>query len=473
MKKQSRWFGTKAFYAMVLSVAVPIIIQNGITSFVNLLDNVMVGRIGTEQMSGVAIANQLIMIFDLGIFGSISGAGIFAAQFFGRGNLEGVRHTFRIKMAAAVLIAGIAILVFLLFGESLIYRFLQGSEDVGDRDATAAFSMRYLRIILISFIPFAVTQVYASTLKETSETVLPMKASIMAVLVNLVLNYVFIFGKLGLPALGCAGAAVATVISRFAEIAFILIGTHRNKKRFRFVEGLYASFYIPGKLLKTVLKKGLPLLLNELLWSAGMAILNQCYSIRGLSVVAALNITSTIANLFGIVMMALGNTVAILVGQALGSGDPERARDTDRKLLVFSVLATAVMGGLLVLCSPFIPRIYNTEAAVRALAAKLMTVAGCTMPINAFANATYFTLRSGGKTLITFLFDSAYTWVVTVPLAFCLVHLTSLPILSVYWIVQLSNLIKCGMGFIMVKKGIWINDIVSDQSSEPVFSAEQ
>lgn len=461
--RHNRWIGDKAFYAMVLAVTIPIVVQNGITNFVNLLDNVMVGRVGTEEMSGVAIANQLIMIFNLGIFGGISGAGIFTAQFYGHGNLRGVRSTFHIKMFTGIIIAAASICVFLLWGEPLIFRFLQGESDVGDAAATAAYGLRYLRISLIGFIPFAAVQVYASTLKETSETVLPMKASITAVLTNLVLNYVFIFGKLGLPAMGGAGAAVATVISRYVELAFVVIGTHRNTKRYAFAQGLYRSLHIPGDLLKSVVQKGLPLLFNELLWSAGMAVLNQSYSLRGLSVVAAMNIYSTIVNLFNIVMMAMGNTVAILVGQALGSGDMERAKDVDRKLIVFSVGVSTVFGLLLALFAPAIPKIYNTEAAVQALAATLMVISGLVTPITAFAHVSYFTLRSGGKTLITFLFDSAYTWVITVPLAYCLAHFTALPIIPVYWIVQLSNLIKCAMGYVMVKKGIWVNNIVSEK----------
>ncbi len=447
---------------MVLSVTIPIVVQNGITNFVNLLDNVMVGRVGTEEMSGVAIANQLIMVFNLGIFGGISGAGIFTAQFYGHSDLKGVRSTFHIKLFTGVVIAAVSILVFLLWGEPLIGLFLQGESDVGDAAAVAMYGMKYLRISLIGFLPFAAVQVYASTLKECSETVLPMKASITAVLTNLVLNYVFIFGKLGLPAMGGAGAAIATVISRYVELAFVVIGTHRNTKRYAFAQGLYRELRIPPALLGQVVKKGVPLLFNELLWSAGMAILNQSYSLRGLSVVAAMNISSTIVNLFNIVMMAMGNTVAILVGQALGSGDMERAKDTDRKLIVFSVGVSTVFGLLLALAAPYIPRIYNTEEAVRSLAATLMVISGVVTPITAFAHVAYFTLRSGGKTLITFLFDSAYTWVLTVPLAYVLAHFTSLPIVPVYWIVQLSNLIKCAMGYIMVKKGIWVNNIVAE-----------
>ena len=447
---------------MVLAVAVPIMVQHGITSFVNLLDNVMVGRVGTEEMSGVAIANQLIMIFELGIFGGLSGAGIFAAQYFGSGNLEGVRNAFRIKLYIGLFVCLAAIAVFLFFGRDLVMLFLQGEADVGDPETTAGHALGYLRIMLLGFIPFMLAQVYASTLKECGETLLPMKAAVAAVFTNLVLNYILIFGKLGLPAMGGLGAAAATVVSRFVELGIVLIGAHRHPDRYAFMQKLYRTLLVPAPLLRSVLVKGLPLLANELLWSGSMAVLSQCYSLRGLSVVAAMNITTTVTNLFSVVMMAMGNAVAIIVGQQLGSGDLERAKDTDRKLIFFSFCLTILIGAILSLLSPYIPRIYKTEAAVQELAYLLILCAALTMPIDSLAVTGYFTIRSGGKTLITFLFDSAYSWVVTIPLAWCLVHFTNLPIVPLYFIVRFSGIIKSGLGLVLVHKGIWCQNIVAE-----------
>ncbi|MBR5701816.1 MAG: MATE family efflux transporter [Oscillospiraceae bacterium] len=462
MQGKRRLIGDRAFYAMVLAVAVPIMVQHGITSFVNLLDNVMVGRVGTEEMSGVAIANQLIMVFELGIFGGLSGAGIFAAQFFGSGNLEGVRNAFRIKLYIGLFVCFAAIAVFLFFGRDLVMLFLQGEADVGSTEVTANHALGYLRIMLLGFIPFMLAQVYASTLKECGETVLPMKAAVAAVFTNLVLNYILIFGKLGFPAMGGLGAAAATVVSRFVELGIVLIGAHRHSDRYAFMQKLYRTLLVPAPLLRSVLLKGLPLLANELLWSGSMAMLSQCYSLRGLSVVAAMNINSTVMNLFSVVMMAMGNAVAIIVGQQLGSGDLERAKDTDRKLIAFSFVLSLVVGGILASLSGVIPLIYRTEDTVRGLAAQLLRVTALSMPIDCFAVTCYFTIRSGGKTLITFLFDSAYSWVVTIPIAFCLVHFTGLTIVSVFLIVRLSAVIKAVIGIILVRSGFWCQNIVAE-----------
>ena len=206
--KASKFFGNKAFYRSIIAVAAPILLQNIITNFVNLLDNIMVGQVGTEPMSGVAIVNQLLFVFNLCIFGGLAGPGIFSAQFYGKGDLEGVRSSFRAKLyvgAAALVVFGATLLT---AGQSLISLFLHEGQDAAlDLQATLGYGMDYLHVILLQLLPFVVSQIYASTLRESGETVLPMKAGITAVFVNLFFNYVLIFGKFGAPALGVVGAA--------------------------------------------------------------------------------------------------------------------------------------------------------------------------------------------------------------------------------------------------------------------------
>ena len=466
MTSLKRFIGPRDFYKLVFAVAVPIMIQNGITNFVSLLDNLMVGRMGTEQMSGVAIANQLLFVFNLCIFGGLSGAGIFTAQFHGSRDTHGVRDTFRFKLitVAIVLVIGLCLCIF--FGEDLIRLYLKGEEDVGNIDATAAYGLSYLRVMLIGLVPFCLMQTFASTLRETGETVLPMKASIVSVLTNLVLNYLLIFGKLGLPALGVIGAAIATVIARFIELIIVLIGTYRHTDRHGFIVGAFRSLKIPAALTGHIIRRGMPLLANELLWSVGMAFLTQCYSARGLSVVAAQNISSTISNFFNIVFMALGSAVAILVGQQLGAGKYDEAKTTASRLMAFSVACCFVIGGLLAIAAPLIPHLYKTTEEVRKLSTNFLWIcAGC-MPIFSFAHCCYFTLRSGGKTLITFIFDCAYVWIVVIPLVYTLVHYTNLSITQIFFCGQFIDIVKCIIGGWMVKKGIWINRIVTDSPKE-------
>ncbi len=455
-----KFVGSRAFYSKMFAVLLPVLIQNVITNFVSLLDNVMVGQVGTEPMSGVAIVNQLLFVFNLCIFGGLAGAGIFTAQFYGKSDRQGIRHTIRIKLCIAAASLALFLTLFLTEGEELISLFLHEGQERLDLAATLGYGLDYLHVMLIQTVPFALCQVYASTLRQTGETVLPMKAGILAVFVNLIFNYILIFGKLGAPALGVVGAAIATVLARFVECAVVVLWTHRRRDRCPYIRGAYTTLRVPGALVKQVAVLSLPLLLNEVLWSGGMAALNQCYSVRGLEVVSAFNISSTVSNLFFCAFLAMGDTVAIIVGHLLGAGELERAVDEDRKLIAFSVVLSMAVGALMAVLAPMIPRIYNTTDLVKTLAGELLIVSAVMMPVNAFTNACYFTLRSGGKTVITFLFDCVFLWVLNIPLAFTLSHYTSVPVVQMFWMVEGLNLLKAGLGLWLVVSKKWVNNLV-------------
>ena len=457
----NKYIGSRAFYRKLFTILIPILVQNVITNFVSLLDNIMVGQVGTEPMSGVAIVNQLLFVFNLCIFGGLAGAGILTAQYYGSGDAKGVADTFRAKLYIALIAALSFLAVFTLGGETLIRQFIHDGNEQLDMAATLHHAKDYLHIMLLQIPPFALQMAYASTLRETGETMLPMKAGITAVLVNLVLNYILIFGKLGAPALGVEGAAIATVIARYIECAIIVLWTHRHRERNAFLETAYSTWRIPGPLVKQIFVMGLPLLVNELLWSSGMAVLNQCYSMRGLEVVSAVNISSTVSNLFFCAFLSMGNATSIIVGQILGAGDLERAVDEDRKLIAFSILLCTAVGIVMAFIAPLVPRIYNTSESVRALAAELIFVVAVCMPLYAFTNSCYFTLRAGGQTVITFIFDSLYQWTLVVPLAFVLSRFTALPIVPMYIAVQAMEFTKCILGYYLVKKRKWVRDLVN------------
>ena len=455
-----KYIGDKAFYKKVLALALPIMLQNGITNLVNMLDNIMVGRLNIASSSGVTVANQLIFVFNLCIFGAVSGAGIFGAQFFGKGDSAGVRHSFRFKIIISIVLSAIGIALFGFFGDELISLYLQGEGGAVDRALTLSEARDYLSIMLLGFVPFAITQCYSSTLRECDRPVLPMVAGSVAVLINLVFNYILIFGNFGAAALGVRGAAIATVISRFVELITIIIWTRATGKRSPFIIGAYKSLYVPKKLVSEIVKKGMPLMVNEALWSMGIAAVNQCYSAKGIEVVAANNILQTFFNVFSVAFMAVGVAIGILLGQQLGSKDEKGAMDTCRKLIVFSVIVSVFVGAVFFICAFFIPKAYNYPDNVRLTATRLMQICAVVMPVEAFAHATYFTLRSGGKTLITFIFDSGFVWLVSVPAAYFFSTFTPLNILYLYTIVQLLNIIKCVIGYRFVKKGVWIRNIV-------------
>ncbi len=457
-----KYIGDRSFYRIVMAIALPIMLQNGITNFVSMLDNIMIGALGTTQMNGAAIANQLIFIFNLCVFGLVSGAGIYGAQFFGKKDWESIRYTFRFKYLLCVLVGLVAILVFAFANTPLLSLYIEASEDPAAKAATLQYGQRYLFVMLIGLIPYALTQAFSSTLRESGETVLPMQAGIAAVCVNLALNWVLIFGKLGAPALGVVGAAVATVVSRFVELAIVVIWTWNHREQFPFVKRAFRSLYIPINLMGRISAKGLPLMFNETFWALGIATLAQCYATRGLDAVAGNNIAQTFLNLFAVCFQAVGSAIGILLGQLLGAGEFDRVKDYSRKLLMFAVAVGAIVGVVFFALADVIPLLYNTTQTVREIAADLIRLLAVTCPINAFVFASYFTIRTGGKIFTTIVTDCGMTWLFAVPFVFALSRLTDLSVVFLLGGYELEQFIKCFVFGWVVKRGKWIKNIVSE-----------
>lgn len=452
-------------YKRALTLAVPIMIQNGISNAVGLVDHVMVGSRGTEAMTAVSIISQLLFVFYLAIFGGLSGPGIYTAQFHGSGDLEGVRHSFRLKALISAVCTFGGMLILWLLRTQLIGLYLHGESSEVDPALTTDYALQYLAIMLLGLPANGITQTYASTLRETGDSVKPMAAGIASVVTDVVLNYLLIYGKFGFPALGVSGAAIATVIARFIEMGMLVIWAHAKSEAHPFLAGIWKTFRIPAEIRAKMLRKSIPIFCNEFLWAGAVAALTQCYSVRGLHIVAGLNISNALCNLLNVVFVALGHAVGILIGQTLGAGKYEQAKRDAFSLTWFSGLLCVGLTVILFLLSPVFPHAYDTTENVRSLATMFIRLTALFFPVQGVLNALYFTLRSGGKTLVTFLFDSVFSWTIMLPLAMLLCFRTALPISVIYAIVQAADLIKIAIGLILVRKGIWISNLAGSEQT--------
>lgn len=457
---KDKYFGDKNFYKMTLTIAIPIIIQNLLTNLVSMADNIMVGQLGTNQMSGVAIINQLFFVFNLLVFGGMSGAGLFSAQYFGQKNHNGVRDVFRMKILIGIAIIAISLSVMIFLHEPLINMFLHEGSSSGNIQETFNYAKNYLYIMVIGIAPFVISNCYNTTLKESGQTVVPMKAGVLAVVFDIVLNYIFIFGKLGFPAMGVVGAAIATVISRFVECGYLVIYTHMHSNDYPFIKHCYRTLKVPGSLVKKIIITGSPLMLNEFLWAGGLTLQTQALSTKGLATVGGLNICNTIGNISNCIFVTMGTTIAIVVGQLLGAGKLKEAKVTATRMAAFSLLISFGMIIILGLLGPVFPHFYNTTDEIRKLATKFIWAVAAATPFISLSNSEYFILRSGGKTIITFLFDSCFVCLVNVPVAICLTKFTAIHIVGIFFLVNMLEGVKALIGFIMVKKDIWLNTIV-------------
>ncbi len=425
----------------------------------------MVGSLGTAEMSGVSVANQLFFVFNLALFGMVSGAGIFGAQYAGNKDIEGIRNAFRLKVILGIVLTFMFCWAFAVENELLIGLYLKGDGDPSLAADTLFYAKKYMIIMLLGLYPYAVSQSYSATLRELGQTKVPMYASFAAVGFNAVFDFILIFGKFGAPRLGVAGAAIATVGARFLEMIILIAWTakHRNEGLYSFINKAFKSLKVPKTLFKGVIEKGTPLMLNELLWALGIARLSQLYSLRGMDIVPAQSISTTFFNLFAVIFISMGGAIGIIIGQKLGANETVGIMGVAKKLVALSFVLSIGTAILFIISAFFIPNLYNTTPEVKHLATLFMIIAASGMPGDSLCNGTYFIIRSGGKTFITFIMDSGFIWIVCVAIAAILINYTSLSIYFIYFVSQILNYIKGFIGVYLVKKKIWINNIIDDK----------
>lgn len=462
MKKfVKKYVGDKAFYKMIFIVALPMVLQNVVSNFVNLLDNVMVGQLGQDQVCGVAFVNQIHSIYTMSMTGIVTGVSIFTSQLHGQRDKEGVAQTFRIKLIATSLMTVATMVICTLFGEDLIKLFISDKSVEGNPEFTLKYGMEYLRILIIGMPFLPISMSYASTMRETENTAIPMIAGCTAIGVNAIGNFLLIFGNFGFPKLDVSGAAIATVLSRVFELAILVVATHVAKKS-AYSELLYKHFFsIDAKLVKNILKKGTPLFINNFLWSFGMSAVVSCYSGTGLSAGAAYSSASAIISIFSVFYVSLGYVVGVFVGKYLGAGAYDTAEDISTKMIAFCVALGTLLGIMLASTSGLFPKLYNISDEARGIASSFLLITGCLMPLYAYLQAANATVRAGGSTFLLMLFDGVFVCCIVFPLAYVLSNFTSLRIELIYLIVNgVEVLSKDIFGFVMLKKKKWIHKIV-------------
>lgn len=448
-----QYFGDRAFYKTLFKVAAPLILQQLITTSVQLVDNVMVGKLGEEAIGAVSVVNQLYFVVILITFGALGGAGIFTAQFFGSKDYDKLKQTFRFKLIIGMAIAFISFITFSIFGKNLIMIFT-------DNPNTISLAMTYLSYAKWSAFPWIISVAIANTFRETGITKPLLIISIIAILTNTILNYFLIFGNFGFPKLGVEGAAIATTISRFIE--FILMFFLLIKQGKFFNTSLSEIFHIDKKLLTSIFIMALPLLLNEFFWSTGQTVFLHAYSRRGDQALAAMNITSAISQLVFVTFGAIATAVAVLVGNTLGRNELDQAKDNAKKLIATAMMVASVAGIILFILSFFILNIYDVSEATKEIAQFNIRINALFIPIFSFNVTLYFTLRAGGDTKSTFLMDAGYMWILPVPLALVLSYFTNLPVTLMFLCVQMLDIPKMFIGLSRYKKEHWVRNLAKE-----------
>lgn len=451
------YIGDKSFYKKLLIVTLPLIVQQLITTSVQLVDNIMVGKLGESAIGSVAVINQFYFVVILVTFGVLSGAGIYSAQYYGSGDHEKLRETFRFKLIAAGVVGVISFAVFTVFGESLIRLF-------SDSPETIKGGLEYLSIIRYAIFPWVLAVAISNTFRETGVTKPLLYISLVAIATNTGLNFVLIFGMFGFPALGITGAAIATLIARIIEFLLSLLLLKRRGQLFS--TKVRHLFVIAPKVLSGILLMAIPLTLNEGLWSLGQTTFLHAYSTRGDSALAAMTMTNAISQIVFVTFGALATGVAVLVGNTLGRNALDEARENAKKLMATAVIFATFMGMVLFVISFFVVNLYDVPQTTKDMASFNIRINAIFIPVYTFNVVLYFTLRSGGDMRSTLMMDSGYMWVVTVPIALILAYLTTLPVTLMFLCVQAMDIPKLFFGYDRYQKGYWIKNLAVTSPSD-------
>ncbi|MGE4571565.1 MAG: MATE family efflux transporter [Candidatus Izemoplasmatales bacterium] len=440
----------KKFYKRVLIIASPIILQQLLTSSVQLVDNLMVGTLGELAIGAVSVVNQLYFVVIIVTFGAMGGAGIFSAQYYGSKQYDSLKQTFRFKLLVSVFLSTLAILIFTFFGESFIGLFT-------DNPTTIQWGLEYLNIAKWVMIPMTISTAISSTFREIGTTKPLLYISIVAILSNVVLNYLLIFGNLGFPRLGIEGAAIATLASRFIEFALLSILLIVKGKAFN--TSIFKIFKIDKLLLKLIIITAIPLVINEFLFSFGQTVFMQSYATRGDNALAAINITNAISQLVFITFGGIGTAVAVFIGNTLGENKLSEAKENSKKIFSFAIIFALVLGLILFILSFFILNLYEISDETESIARFNIRVNAIMIPVISMYISLYFTLRSGGDTKSTMIMDSGYIWIIQVPVVYILSRYTKLPVIYLFLIIQILEIPKVGIAYSRYKKEYWLKNL--------------
>jgi putative MATE family efflux protein len=460
--KLPRLFNDRQFYRSLFTMAIPIMLQNLINSFVNMVDTVMIGRLGTVEIAAVGLGNQFFFLYNMILFGICSGGAIFTAQFWGRRDVPGIRKNMGLCLILTLGMGIFFTLISLLFPREILGIY---SKDPAVIRAGAV----YLLSLSPSYIPYALSFVFVLTLRSTEKVRLAMEASIIALSVNMILNYVFIFGLGLVPPMGVRGAAIATVIARFMEMIILISVSYGRRYVLAGSIRDFLGFDRPYVL--RFLRIAAPVVCNELLWSLGVTVQNIIMARTHTDAIAAFNITNTVSQLTFVVFIGLGNGAAVLVGNRIGAGAEDTARAYASRLAGFSILIAVAVGLVLLSLSPLIPLLFNVNANVIAITLAMFIILSCSYPFKAFNMAMIVGIcRAGGDTIFCIFYDLFFMWCFSLPLAAVATFLFRSPVWLIFLFIMTEEPLKTVLGFRRLRTGKWLHNVVSAKGDNPALS---
>ena len=453
MKMKPQIDNIKDFYKRMLSIALPVVFQSLLANSLSFVDTLMIGQLGEQAIAAVGLANQMFFLISLLFFGITSGSSIFLAQYWGAKNEGNIKKVLGISLTIAFLGSLIFSIASLVIPNSIMHVFTREPTVVG-------YGSVYLRIVAISYIFSAISQIFSTALRVTGHAKTPLKVAIISLTINAVGNYLLIFGIGPFPELGVAGAAISTAFSRLVEVIVLIIIVYRRHPVLA-IKGKNA-FQWNKIFLSNIVPTCLPVILNEFFWALGMTVYKIAYSKMGINPIAAVNVTESIGNLFFVAMIGVSNATLIMIGIKIGEGRTDLAK-LYAKRFILTALGVGFAAGIFEasFASTF-ASLFNIGSEVRQMAIYCLYANALLLPIKSMNMSIIVgILRSGGDTRYSMFAEMFGVWAVGVPLAFFGSMVLHLDIWNLYLLLGLEEVTKLFIGLLRIKKGVWINDLTN------------
>ncbi len=441
----------KIFIKTMLMIALPVMLQSFTTSLLNLIDTVMVGKLGEIEIAAVGIANQYFFFFNMLLIGICGGCSVFIAQYWGKKDLTNIKRILGIGILSIAASAFVFAVIGFFYAENIISIFSNDSVVIKS-------GSRYLRVAVFSYGFTGMTFLYSFSLRSIGKATQPLVINLIALVINIILNYVLIFGKLGAPALGVAGAATATLVARIIEMTILLISIYVFKSplagKIRELTDISTSYF------KNTYRTILPVVLNDLCWGLASLVYIAVYGRMGTQAVASIQICNTVNNLFMVVAFGLSNAAAVMIGNSIGEDDMEKTKSYAKNLVATSILASIILGLILAVSSPYILNFFNISSQVRSSAQIILYMISVVFFIRVLGIMLIVgILRGGGDAKRALIIEGFTMWFVGVPLILAGAFIWKLPVHLVYALAIFEEIFKCIISLIRLKSGKWINNL--------------
>lgn len=447
-----KFIGSKEFYLTAISIALPIMAQQFVTSFVNLIDNIMIGSVGSIALTSVTVSNRIYLIFNSTLFGLSGAAGIFIAQHYGAQNHNNTQKILNINLTAGVLVSFLFMGLLIFIPEQLLNIF-------SDNPVVIKEGLSYLKYVMFAYLPYSISMSIMMALRAVGINKIQLGIGIISVLTNTTLNYLLIFGNFGFPQLGIAGAAIATAIARTLEAIIYIIILIRHKHYFKL--DISGMIYLDKRMISSMIKKAIPLSMNEILFSTAMSIIFVAYSKCDESLIPSISVVDTVMQIAFIIFSGLSSAVSIMIGNKLGANHIDEAKDNSLKLVVFGVAVGICISCIVIFAAPYVAKYYNVEDFVKEAIIILLRIKACLLPVYVYNVCVFFVLRAGGEAFSTLILDSGFLWCANVLAAVIMSSFFSIPLVLMYGIVECLDVFKLILATYFYRKGKWLKNITA------------